>query len=232
MSKRFSSVMQLVIRRYQPADKDVVRSLFSVGILEHIGPCFRNAMSGPVHLTVTLSLCVSSYLLSSTLTAAVAALWVLAVYGCSREIYAGFVRLKLRTDMQDICGNYLNRPDSCFWVAEAELNGRVQILGMVAVVAKQDGKEKYGELFRMIISPQCRRTGLGLKMAQTVLDFSERQGFSKVVLETSSTQVAAIALYEKLGFELVLTHTNTDGPFWITWLSRVKIMKMEKKLEK
>ncbi|KAM8867801.1 N-acetyltransferase 8-like 2 [Synchiropus picturatus] len=224
--------MQLLIRRYQPADKDVVRSLFSFGILEHIGPCFLNAMRDPVHLTITLSLCVFSYLLGSVLTAVLAVLWVLAIYGCSHEIYAGFVRVKLRTDMQDICGNYLNRPDSCFWVAEAELNGKVQILGMVAVVAKQNGKEKYGELFRMIISPQCRRTGLGLKMAQMVLDFSEQQGFSKVVLETSSTQVAAIALYEKLGFEVVLTHTNTEGPVWMAWLSGVKVVRMEKKLGK
>uniref|UniRef100_A0A8D0CZL9 N-acetyltransferase 8-like 2 n=1 Tax=Sander lucioperca TaxID=283035 RepID=A0A8D0CZL9_SANLU len=112
--------------------------------------------------------------------------------------------------MQDIPGNYLSRPDDCFWVAEAEVDGRAQIMGMVAVVAKQSGEERHGELFRMIISPSCRRVGLGFRMAQTVIDFCKERGFSRVVLETSSPATAAVALYKKLGFSHVLSHTETQ----------------------
>uniref|UniRef100_A0A8C7ZAE3 N-acetyltransferase domain-containing protein n=1 Tax=Oryzias sinensis TaxID=183150 RepID=A0A8C7ZAE3_9TELE len=117
-----------------------------------------------------------------------------------------------------IIGNYLSRPGDCFWVAEAEHDGKTQILGMVAVMAKQSGK--VGELFRMIISPKCRRMGLGNKMTQTVIDFCKDQGFSKVVLETTSTQMAAVALYKKLGFKLKLTHTNTHAAPWMFLLTR------------
>ncbi|KAI4826600.1 hypothetical protein KUCAC02_030043 [Chaenocephalus aceratus] len=106
--------MKLLIRRYRPSDKDTVLHLFSVGINEHIG-------------SVVLP-----------------GFWVGVVYFCCHEVYAGFVREKLRTDMQDIPGNYLSRLDDCFWVAEAEVDGRTQIMGMVAVVANKVGKKDTG----------------------------------------------------------------------------------------
>ena len=223
--------MQLVIRRYQPSDRDTVLSLFSTGILEHIRPCFLNAMSSPLYLAVTLALCLVGYLLGSTLGATVLpGAWLGLVYYCCHEVYAGFVRGRLRTDMQDIPGNYLNRPGDCFWVAEAEVDGRVQIMGMVAVMAKQSGKERYGEMFRMIISPLCRRVGLGFRMAQTVVDFCKERGFSKVVLETSSIQTAAVALYEKLGFCHVPSHSKTEALSLVEKLANVRVLRMEKQL--
>lgn len=223
--------MQLVIRRYRPSDKDTVCNLFSVGIREHIHPCFHNAMSSPLYLAITLAMCVAGYLLGSVVGAVVLpGVWVGLVYYCCHQLYASYVREMLRTDMQDIPGNYLSRHDDCFWVAEAEVDGRAQIMGMVAVVAKQSGKDRHGELFRMIISPSCRRMGLGFRMAQTVVDFCKERGFSKVVLETSSTQSAAVALYEKLGFSHVLSHTEAKAPFWIVTLAKVAILRMEKHL--
>uniref|UniRef100_A0A674AYL4 N-acetyltransferase 8-like 2 n=1 Tax=Salmo trutta TaxID=8032 RepID=A0A674AYL4_SALTR len=110
--------------------------------------------------------------------------------------------------MQDIPGCYLSHPDNCFWVAETEVIGRAEILAMVAVVGRRDG-EMCGELFRMIVSSKCRRTGLGSRMTQTVIDFCKERGFSKVVLETSSIQTSAVALYKKLGFSHILSHTKT-----------------------
>lgn len=223
--------MQLVIRQYRPSDKDTVLNLFSVGIREHIQPCFHNAMTSPLYLAITLGLCVAGYFLSSTLGAVLLpAAWVGLVYYCCHELYTGYVRERNRTDMQDIPRNYLTRPEDCFWVAEAEVDGRAQIVGMVAVVGKQSGKEKYGELFRMIISPQCRRLGLGFRLAQVVIDFSKERGFSKVILETSSTQMAAVALYIKLGFRHVLSHTKTEASSWIVSLARVVVLRMEKDL--
>ncbi|XP_041671804.1 N-acetyltransferase 8-like 2 [Cheilinus undulatus] len=223
--------MELVIRPFRPTDQDTVRSLFSIGIREHIGPCFKNAMTSSLHLAVTLGVCVVGYLLGSVLGAIVLpGLWAGLVYYCCHVLYASFVEEKLRTDMKDIPGNYQSRPDDCFWVAEAEIDGRPQILGTVAVLAKQSGDERYGELFRMIISQSCRRLGLGTRLTQTVVDFCKERGFSKVELETSSTQTAAVALYKKLGFNLVLTHTKTHAPFWMVSLANVTILKMVKQL--
>ncbi|XP_047440199.1 N-acetyltransferase 8-like 2 [Mugil cephalus] len=223
--------MQLVIRRYRPSDKDTVQNLFSFGIREHIRPCFHNAMSSPLYLAITLVLCAAGYLLGSTLGAALLpAAWVGLVYYCCHQLYASFVSGKLQTDMRDIPAHYLTRPDDCFWVAEAEVDGRAQIVGMVAVVCKHSGKEKYGELFRMSISPQCRRLGLGSKLAHVVINFCKDRGFSKVMLETSSAQTAAMALYSKLGFRHVLSHTNTVSYSWIVYLARAAVIRMEKHL--
>ncbi|KAM3877695.1 N-acetyltransferase 8-like 2 [Diretmus argenteus] len=223
--------MQLVIRRYHPSDKDTVQTLFSDGILEHIGPSFYSAMTSPLYLGFILVLCAAGFLLDSVLGALVLlGGWVGLVYYCCHEIYSCYVREKLRTDMQDIPGNYLTRPDDHFWVAEAEINGKSQVIGMVAVVAKQSGKEMYGELFRMIISSSCRQAGLGSRMAQTVIDFCKERGFSRVVLETSSTQTAAVALYKKMGFTHVIAKTTTQAPDWLPKVARVKILRMEKRL--
>lgn len=223
--------MQLVIRRYRPSDKDTVCSLFSIGIQEHIWPCFCKAMSSPLYLLITVALCAAGFFLGSMFGAVVLpGAWVGIVYYCCHELYASYVREKLQTDMQDIPRHYMTRPDDCFWVAEAEVDGRAQIMGMVAVMCNQSGKEKQGELFRMIISPSCRRRGLGVRMTQTVVDFCKEQGFSEVVLETSSMQTAAVALYEKLGFSHVLSHTNTHASSWIVSLAKVTVLRMKKTL--
>ncbi|XP_030586274.1 N-acetyltransferase 8-like isoform X2 [Archocentrus centrarchus] len=223
--------MPLVIRRYRPADKDTVLTLFTTGTWAHICPCFHNAMTSPLYLTITLALGVVGYLLGSVFGAVLfPAAWVGVIYCCCHEMYCGYVRERLRTDMQDIPGNFLSRSDDCFWVAEAEVEGRPQVIGMVAVAAKHSGTEKYGEMFRMIVAPQCRRMGLGFRLAQTAVDFCKERGFSKVVLETTSTQMAAVALYSKLGFTRVFSRTNKLAFLWISSLARVTIIKMEKYL--
>ncbi|XP_060926301.1 N-acetyltransferase 8-like 2 [Limanda limanda] len=223
--------MQLVIRRYRPSDRDTVLALFSNGILEHIYPCFQNSMTRPHFLAITLALCAAGYHLGSVFVAVLLpGLWMGLVFYCCNQIYAGYVSMRLKTDMQDIPGNFLSRPDDCFWVAEAEIDGRDQIMGTVAVLAKQSGKEKYGELHRMIISPECRRVGLASRMTQTVVDFCKERGFSKVALETSSTQTAAVALYKKLGFCHVLSGIKPDAPSWVLMLANVSVLQMEKQL--
>ncbi|KAF7651665.1 hypothetical protein LDENG_00107440 [Lucifuga dentata] len=153
-------------------------------------------MTSPLYLSITLALCAVGYLLCSVLGAVVLPTgWVGLVYYCCYEVFARFVRKKLQTDMQDITGSFLSRPDDCFWVAEiAEIDGKSRIIGMVAVEGKQIGKERYGEQFRMIISPSYRRAGLGTRMTQTALEFCKERGFSKLVLETSSIQTAAMAM--------------------------------------
>ncbi|KAK5614771.1 hypothetical protein CRENBAI_018734 [Crenichthys baileyi] len=187
--------MQLVIRQYRPSDKDTVLRLFSLGIKEHIGPCFQNAMTSPVCLTIMLSLALVGYLLGSLCIALLLpAAWVGLIYYNCHELYARYVAERLRTDMQDIVGNYLSRPDDCYWVAEVEVDGVTQVIGMVAVMCIESGNEKHGEMFRMSISPQSRQMGLGRRLTHTVIDFCKNRGFSKVVLETTSTQRAAVAL--------------------------------------
>ncbi|KAL0977905.1 hypothetical protein UPYG_G00163040 [Umbra pygmaea] len=135
-----TSTRHLVIRQYRPSDKDAVLSLFSDGILEHINPSFYKAMSSPLYTGVSLFLSMTGYILgggSIVLAFLLAGFWIGLIYYCCRELYAAFVRERLRTDMQDIPGCYLSPPNNCFWVAETRFGGKVEILGMVAVVGKK-----------------------------------------------------------------------------------------------
>ncbi|XP_063072475.1 N-acetyltransferase 8-like 2 [Engraulis encrasicolus] len=223
--------MQLVIRQFRPSDGDAIRALFADGIQEHINPSFTHAMRQPPYFVLTLLLGVAGYLLGGWLLAAcLAAVWPGLVYCCCYELYAGFVRARLRTDMRDIQRSYLSDPDNTFLVAEAEVNGRPRCMGMVAVEGKTEtgSGRRYGELFRMIVSSECRRAGLGTRLAHSAVDFCKERGFFKVVLETSSTQRSAVALYYKMGFMLTHTHTDTEAPQWVTKLTKVTVLRMEK----
>ncbi|XP_036956648.1 probable N-acetyltransferase camello [Acanthopagrus latus] len=223
--------MQLVIRRYRPSDKDTVLSLFSVTTLGLIQPCFKMAILSPLYMAITLALCVAGYLLGAVLGAVVLpGAWVGVIYCCCHAIYSGYLRNKLKTDMQDIPGNFLSRPDDCYWVAEAEVEGIAKIVGMVAVVGQQSGDERYGELFRMSVSPTCRRMGIGVRLTETVFDFCKERGFSAVVLSTSSPTQAAVALYKKLGFSLVPYDNKSSAYSWILMLARVTVFRMKKQL--
>ncbi|KAK2889638.1 hypothetical protein QQF64_028153 [Cirrhinus molitorella] len=230
------SNMHIVIRRYQPSDREAVENIFRDGTMEHINPAFMYAMTRPLHITVSLLFYIGTYVMSgqSVVLALVSGgAYIGFVYFCCYEFYTGYVRRRLNTDMQDIPGYFLSHPDNCFWVAEAEMDGRPQVLGMVAVEGKNDpGSEgkKYGELFRMIVSPTCRRSGLGVRLAKTAEDFCRERCFSKIELSTSSTQKAGIALYFRLGFKLILVHTQSESPKWIIWMTRATILVMEKNI--
>ncbi|XP_059926059.1 N-acetyltransferase family 8 member 3-like [Gadus macrocephalus] len=221
--------MEWTIRRYKDPDKETVLSLYSQVTHEQIWPCFRNAMSSPLYLCFSLGLGVTGYLLASGLGALVLVSgWAGLVYYCCHKLYADYARDSLKTDMQDIPASYMAQPDDCFWVAETVATGKV--VGMVAVVAKTNGTMRYSELFRMIVSPVTRQKGLGSRMVQTVLDFCKQRGMSKVTLVTSASQTAAIALYRKMGFKLVLSHTKTHLPDWMMKINRATYIVMEKNI--
>lgn len=228
--------MHEVIRKFQPSDYEAVKRIFRDGIQEHIIPSFIYAISQPLHITLTLCFSIAGYILSGesvALALLAGASWIGLLFYCCYEFYAEYVRLKLRTDMWDITSFYIRNPDNCFWVVEAEVNGRPLVVGMVAIEGKilpnSDGK-KYGELFRMIVSSKCRQTGVGSRLWKVAEAFCKERGYSKVVLHTSSVQRAAISLYLKMGFTLVETHTQSETPWWIITLIRVLILKMEKVL--
>ncbi|XP_057194470.1 N-acetyltransferase 8-like 2 [Triplophysa rosa] len=224
--------MHIVIRRYEPSDKEAVVTIYRDAIEEHINPAFMFAMTQPLYITISLFIYIGSYVMggqSVILALMSGGAWVGLIYFCCYEFYSGYVRERLHTDMKDIPGHYLSHPDNCFWVAEAEMDSRPQILGMVAVESKYDSDgKKYGELLRMNVSSSCRRAGLGKRLAKTVEDFCRERGFWKIILSTSSTQRAAEALYYKMGFKRTLVNTQSECPQWMVWMTQAKILYMEK----
>nr|XP_055069885.1 probable N-acetyltransferase camello [Misgurnus anguillicaudatus] len=229
--------MHILVRRYEPSDQEAIEMIYPDAIKEHINPAFLHAMSQPLHITIiSLFFCIGAYLLDGSVILALTILaiisggaWVGLVYCCCYEYYASYVQKRLRTDLKDIPGHYLSNPDNCFWVAEAEMDGRRQILGMVAVKAKDDGDgKKHGELLRMSVLSTCRRAGLGQQLAKIAEDFCKERGFTKIILSTSSVLRAPVALYNKMGFKLVLVNTQSERPKGLVWMTRLKIMYMEK----
>ena len=115
-------------------------------------------------------------------------------------------------------GNGFEKGQSCFWVA---VDGTT-VVGCVAVeppagkdpkapwiIGKQggqsddDGGAKEAELRRMSVAPSHRGRGVAKALIRTLMAFCREKDCSRVVLSTSSNQMAAIKMYPKLGFRQV-----------------------------
>jgi putative acetyltransferase len=58
-----------------------------------------------------------------------------------------------------------------------------------------------GELKRMYVAPAARGTGLGRRLVEALEAEARALGMRRLVLETGTRQLAAIALYRAVGFE-------------------------------
>ena len=67
------------------------------------------------------------------------------------------------------------------------------------------------EMKRLYVVPEGRGTGLGQALAEAILEVAERSGYREIWLDTLSTMVAAVRLYDKLGFEAIPPYN--DSPF-------------------
>uniref|UniRef100_A0A672HWA7 N-acetyltransferase domain-containing protein n=1 Tax=Salarias fasciatus TaxID=181472 RepID=A0A672HWA7_SALFA len=218
------------IREYRPSDQHAVLSLFRDGILEHVYPAFFKAMSHPDHVGVALSISMAGYVLggSSYFQGLLfGCAWAGLIYYCCYDIYEGYMMRRLSTDMADIHAGYLESPDNGFWVAEAEVGGQPQVVGMVAV---DSGDGSYGEVSHLVVAFPWRRRSLGSELTRRALDFCKERGFARLVLDVSSPQTAAISLYQKSGFVQTATHCNTHTNRWFSRLARINVNRMEKLL--
>uniref|UniRef100_A0A8C7GWE7 N-acetyltransferase domain-containing protein n=1 Tax=Oncorhynchus kisutch TaxID=8019 RepID=A0A8C7GWE7_ONCKI len=186
------------IREYQAEDKDAVITLFRNGILEHVYPAFFKTISHPDQIGVTLSISMAGYVLGGSsyfMALLFGGAWAGLIYYCCYEIYEGYRLSRMATDMADIQASFLDNPDNGFWVAKAEVNGKSKVAGLVAVIGQDERDGSYGEVPHLIVSFAYRKKGLGSQLAHKVMEFCKDRGFSRVVLETSSPQTAANALY-------------------------------------
>ena len=65
---------------------------------------------------------------------------------------------------------------------------------------RNDDNRMRGYIGMLAVSKQERGRGLGRKLAIRAIEELQRQGAEEIVLETEITNVAALRLYEKLGF--------------------------------
>lgn len=83
-------------------------------------------------------------------------------------------------------------------------------VGTAAIVDRRDGS---GEIKRMFVTDDARGLGVGRALLQALEAHARDVGISTLQLETGLPQVAAIALYEKLGYRQVPRFAPyTDDP--------------------
>ena len=80
------------------------------------------------------------------------------------------------------------------WVVEHE--NKIQGVGYFRVVEKDN--EKFGNLHALYLTPNVKNKGLGLKLANLLLDEARNQGVETVKLASSIT---AYHFYKKIGFQ-------------------------------
>lgn len=85
----------------------------------------------------------------------------------------------------------------------AELAG-----GLAGCVALRPVDDARAEMKRLYVRPNHRGTGLGRELAETVLTAASRLRYAEVVLDTLSTMVRAIALYQSLGFREIAPYRH------------------------
>ena len=95
-------------------------------------------------------------------------------------------------DSEEGIRRYLERnPDTCF---AAEEDGRI----VGAILTGHDGRRGY--IYHTAVAPDCRRRGVGKKLAEAALAALRDAGITKVALVAFSRNEAGNAFWEKLGF--------------------------------
>ena len=112
----------------------------------------------------------------------------------------------LNQDLNDIAKNYGN---AVFLVAELTMD--CSIVGSGALVPQGEG---VAEIVRMSVSKAMRRTGLGTRLLQALVDRARSMGLRRVILETTETWHEVIAFYQRFGF--CITHYQ-DGDVYFAF---------------
>ncbi|KAM6917614.1 putative N-acetyltransferase camello isoform 1-T2 [Lycodopsis pacificus] len=186
------------VRRYRDDDAEAVKEIFTMGISEHIPSSFMHILKQPP--TQMVLMCVFCALMTSSKSFLFPILAVTLLLAGARQfvvyIFNKYIDTSLKQDLKDISETYMQKKDSCFWVAEVD--GRV--VGMVACLPN-DNVPACLELKRMSVRRSHRGMGVAKALCRTVADFTRDRGYAAVVLYTSVVQTDAQKLYEHMGYE-------------------------------
>jgi ribosomal-protein-alanine N-acetyltransferase len=99
-----------------------------------------------------------------------------------------------RTYRLELTGN----PSAHFLVAEIPTGQRMKVVGYLGYWLVVDE----AHISTLAVDPRIRRKGIGSHLLKTAVRSAARQGADRVSLEVRNTNAGAIAMYERMGFEL------------------------------
>ncbi|XP_075704717.1 N-acetyltransferase 8B-like isoform X2 [Rhinoderma darwinii] len=208
------------VRLYKESDHDSVQKIFISGCREHIPTVFYNALRQPhIWLLLLTGLLLPLVTNGSILLSILGGCSVLVmIWYPGRDFFLFHARHGLVGDLKDIRKYYLEREGHCFWVVELE----GEVVGMVAAIPFHASDEKIVELKRMFVASPHRGKGIAKLLCRTLIDYARKSGCNAVVLSTTTVQVNARRLYEKMGFKPTDTTEHNTLPMRLvrlTWVS-------------
>jgi len=109
-----------------------------------------------------------------------------------------------KLDVESLVRQYLEREDSRLWVAEIGDSGPVGMVGFWPTDAHSI------ELRHLRVSADHRSRGIGRVLVEHTLNECRERDVLKIVLNTYVDRKPAVALFQKLGFQLARTR-QIDG---------------------
>ncbi len=88
-------------------------------------------------------------------------------------------------------------------------------VGTVALILKEPGTF---ELVKMGVLSEYKGLKIGKGLIQSAIDYARTSGMNKIVLETNSKLLPAIALYQKAGFQIIEPDPNTKYKRCDLWM--------------
>lgn len=101
-------------------------------------------------------------------------------------------------DILDIQSNYINDGGN-FWVA---LNDNGEVVGSIGLQKKTNEVAVLKKFF-VYKDYRGKEFGIGKGLYQALLDFANKQGFLKVILDTPSKATRSHSFYKKVGFKKI-----------------------------
>ena len=85
----------------------------------------------------------------------------------------------------------------------------------VATAREWTSSDRVAVLEQMRVDPDYYRRGIGTRLAETVIGWCRANGYRTLVLNTTSAQLPALALYRKVGFREAFT--SFIGKYELVW---------------
>jgi len=119
----------------------------------------------------------------------------------------GFVDESMNRDLDDIAASYHN---GVFLVGKVD----GVVVGTGALIPRSRG---VGEIIRMSVTKEIRRTGIGRRILGELIARASQLGLKRIVLETTAAWREVVAFY--VANDFTITHA-TEGAFGVeTWLA-------------